>query len=132
MAIKTDLRSSEAVREEQLEHDPDFREYWKRTAVARAVAHSVIGYRVEHRLTQTKFGRRLGVSQPQVARLETGEHTPSLEMLQRLSRTLGLRFILEVTPVGGEADEMPLTLPSGMEIVEDVTTNGSRVRVATG
>ncbi len=125
-------RTMRTVREEQLEQDPAFRAYWERTALARAVALAVIGYRVEHNLTQTKLGQELDIRQPQVARLETGEHTPSMEMLKRLARGLGLRFIVEVAPVTDKAEGFPLTLPSGMEVVEDVTANGSRVRVATG
>ncbi|MGI8827315.1 MAG: helix-turn-helix transcriptional regulator [Chloroflexota bacterium] len=129
---KTRLRSTDAIRGEQLQNDPAFRAYWERTALARAVALAVIGYRVEHHLTQTQLAQELDVRQPQVARLEMGEHTPSLEMLQRLARRLGLRFIVEVTPAGECTSESALTLPPGMEVVEDVTADGSRVRVATG
>ncbi|GIW09427.1 MAG: hypothetical protein KatS3mg061_0484 [Dehalococcoidia bacterium] len=70
--------------------------------------------------------------QPQVARLEMGEHIPSLEMLQRLARTLGLRFIVEVAPAGEGAPASAVTLPAGVAVVEDVTANGTRVLVATG
>ncbi len=126
------LRSTAAIREEELRQDPAFRAYWERTALARAVALALLSYRVKHRLTQTQVAAKLGVRQPQVARLEMGEHTPSLEMLQRLARTLGLRFIVEVAPAGAHAPASALTLPSGVEVVEDVTADGSRVLVATG
>jgi hypothetical protein len=46
---------------EQL-NDPDFRDYWERTALARAVANQVIKYRIEHDLSQSALARRLGVS----------------------------------------------------------------------
>ena len=128
----THLRSVDEIREEQLRQDPAFRTYWERTALARVVALAVIAYRVEHQLTQTKLAQTLGVRQPQVARLEVGEHTPSLEMLRRLSRTLGLRFVVAVAPAGEGAPESALTLPPGMQIVEDVTADGSRLLVATG
>jgi ribosome-binding protein aMBF1 (putative translation factor) len=128
----THLRSVDEIREEQLRQDPAFRAYWERTALARAVALAVIAYRVEHQLTQTKLAQKLGVRQPQVARLEMGEHTPSLEMLRRLSRMLGLRFVVEVAPAGEGAPESALGLPPGMEVVEDVTADGSRLLVATG
>jgi ribosome-binding protein aMBF1 (putative translation factor) len=128
----THLRSVDEIREEQLRQDPAFRAYWERTALARAVALAVIAYRVEHQLTQTKLAQKLGVRQPQVARLERGEHTPSLEMLRRLSRMLGLRFVVAVAPAGESAPESALTLPPGMQIVEDVTADGSRLVVATG
>jgi len=126
------LRSTKEIREEQVRQDPAFRAYWERTALARAVALAVLGYRVNHHLTQTRLAEMLGVRQPQVARLEMGEHNPSLEMLHRLARVLGLRFIVEVAPVAAASLASPLTLPSGMEIVEDLTADGSRVRVATG
>jgi|DewCreStandDraft_1066081.scaffolds.fasta_scaffold00842_1 transcriptional regulator with XRE-family HTH domain len=129
---QTRLRSTTEIRKEQLQQDPEFRAYWERTALARAVALALIGYRVKHRLTQTQLAEKLGVRQPQVARLEMGEHTPSLEMLQRLARTLGLRFIVEVAPAGPGAPASPLTLPAGVEVVEDVTADGSRILVATG
>ncbi len=129
---QTQPRSTEEIREEQIRQDPEFRAYWERTALARAVALAVLGYRVKHHLTQTKLAEKLGVRQPQVARLEMGEHNPSLELLHRLARGLSLRFIVEVTPVPPAPWEGALTLPSGMEIEEDVTAEGSRVRVATG
>lgn len=129
---QTRLRSVEEIRKEQLQRDPAFRAYWERTALARAVALAVIAYRVKHHLTQTQLAEKLGGRQPQVARLEMGEHTPSLEMLRRLARVLGLRFIVEVAPAGECALESDLTLPAGVEIVEDVTADGTRILVATG
>ncbi len=128
---KTRFRSTEEIRAEMLERDPEFRAEWERTALARAVALAVVGYRAKHQLSQTKLAARLGVRQPQVARLELGEHTPSIEMLQRLARHLGLRFIVEIGPATGSAAN-GLTLPPEVEVREDITTNGSHLRIATG
>jgi DNA-binding XRE family transcriptional regulator len=129
---KTPLRTTREVRTEQLEKDPAFRAYWQRTALARAVALAVIGYRAEHQLTQTRLAQLLGVRQPHVARLELGEHTPSLEMLQRLSRVLGLRFIVQIAPASDGGPDVPIELPAGVKVVEDLTAGGSRVLVAAG
>ena len=129
---KIHLRSTEEIRAEQLRQDPSFRASWERTALARAVALAVLRYRIEHHLTQTTLATQLGVRQPQVARLEMGEHTPSFEMLQRLARTLGLRFIVEVAPADAGAPPCALTLPEGVAVVEDVTIDGARMLVATG
>lgn len=129
---ETRPRSTAEIRAEQLRQDPALRAHWERTALARAVALTVVGYRVKHHLTQTQLAEKLGTRQPQVARLEMGEHNPSLEMLQRLARTLGLRFIVEVAPAGADAPASALTLPSGVEVVEDVTADGSRILVAAG
>ena len=78
--------------------DPEFRAEVERTAFANAVAIRVIQYRVDHGLTQTALGRILGMKQSAVARLEAGDHEPSLTTLARLSRHLGMTFRIDVTP----------------------------------
>lgn len=81
--------------------DPGFREQWERTALARAVAEAVIGYRADRGLTQTALARLLGWSQPVVARLEAAEHNPSMDTLVELARKLGLRVHVDVGPKTG-------------------------------
>ncbi len=84
----------------QLAH-AEFAAEWDRTALARAVAVEVVKYRVENGLSQAALARRLGVSQPVVARLEGGEHTPTWETLSRLAREMNVHFVVDVDPKGG-------------------------------
>lgn len=95
----SDLKPSDKVLARQL-RDPAFRAEWERTAVARAVAIRLVEYRAAHGITQTQLARRLGMKQPAVARLEAGDHNPSLETLARLASSLGIEFHIEVTPDG--------------------------------
>ena len=95
------MKSFEQVLAEQLE-DPAFRAEWERTALARAAANRIIAYRVEHHLSQTALARKLGVSQPAVARLELGEHEPTITTLSRLSQRLGIDFHIDITPTAVE------------------------------
>lgn len=81
--------------------DPQFREQWERTALARAVAEAVIRYRAECGLSQTALARLLGWSQPVVARLEAAEHNPSMDTLVDLTRKLRLRVHVDVGPKTG-------------------------------
>lgn len=131
MAAKVTLVRAKDVLAKHLER-PEFRSNWEQSALARAVAIAIVDYRSKHQLTQTLLARRLGVRQPHVARLETGEHTPSLEMLQRLSGALGLRFVVDVAPVRHAAPKRSLRFPRGVRVMEDVVARGSRVRVAAG
>ena len=94
-----DMPTAAEVLAEHLE-DPEFRAEWERTAVARAVAILIVGYRIEHDLTQTGLARKLGMKQPAISRLEAGDHNPSFETLSRLSRVLGIEFHIDVTPAG--------------------------------
>jgi ribosome-binding protein aMBF1 (putative translation factor) len=93
----SELKSAEQVLADQLQ-DPAFREEWDRTALARAVATRVVTYRAMEGLSQAALARKLGVSQPLVARLEAGEHEPTLTTLSRLARHLGLEFHIDITP----------------------------------
>ncbi|MBM2812354.1 MAG: helix-turn-helix transcriptional regulator [Chloroflexi bacterium] len=114
---------------ERCASDPEFREYWERMALARAMAIAVIRYRSEHELSQRALARQLGMPYSQIARLELGEHNPSIETLQRLAKGLGRRFIVAVAP--DQATE--ISLPKGVEILSDVVLeDGSRVLAAAG
>ena len=80
--------------------DPDYRTEHERTVLARAVAIEVTRYRTEHGLSQRALARRLRMQQPAVARLESGDVTPSIDTLIRLSRGLGIEFHVDITPRG--------------------------------
>jgi transcriptional regulator with XRE-family HTH domain len=82
---------------EQDMRDPEYRREYDRTRLANDVAIKVIGYRIRHGLSQVQLGRLLGMRQPHVARLEAGDHEPSVATLARLADALGLDFSL--TPV---------------------------------
>ncbi|GAC1403302.1 MAG: hypothetical protein NVSMB52_17310 [Chloroflexota bacterium] len=93
----SEMKSADEILAEQLK-DSSFQEEWNRTSLARAVATRVVAYRAQKGLSQAALARTLGVSQPLVARLETGEHEPTLTTLSRLSRHLGLEFHIDITP----------------------------------
>ncbi len=93
----TDLKTSEQVLAEEL-RDPDFKREWDRTAIARAVALKVLAYRTEHGLSQRGLAKQLDMTQPQVARLEAGEHNPTIDTLARLAQTLDIEFAIDVHP----------------------------------
>ena len=76
--------------------DPQFREEWDRSAFAREVAIRIVRYRAGHGLTQTQtqLARAVAMKQPVIARLERGEHPPSLATLARITAGTGIEFIL--------------------------------------
>jgi DNA-binding XRE family transcriptional regulator len=98
----SDLPTHENVLAEHLDADPEYRSEWERTALARAVAFKVIAYRAEHELNQTALAKRLKMSQPAVARLESGEHNPTFPMLLRISDALGIELAIDIAPAGRE------------------------------
>ncbi|MCC7362722.1 MAG: helix-turn-helix transcriptional regulator [Anaerolineales bacterium] len=76
--------------------DPEFRREWERTAVGRALAVWLCGYRSRHGLTQEALAARLGLKQSAVARWEGGETAPTMPTLARLADALGEPLELEL------------------------------------
>lgn len=90
------------VAEEQLA-DPSFRAEWQRLAPAREFAATLLRYRAEHKLSQRELAKKLGVSQPRVVKLESGEHNPEVDTIINAVRRLRIEFVLDVAP----ADRKP-------------------------
>jgi transcriptional regulator with XRE-family HTH domain len=55
--------------------------------------------RTEAGLTQSNLARRLGVSQPRIARLELPGANPSLETIRRVAAALNLRLEFAFLPL---------------------------------
>ncbi len=118
------------LQEERFQKDPEARAEWEREALARALSIAVIRFRAEHNLSQSAFARLLGMRQPNVARLEMGEHTPSIETLARLSASLGWHILLEIAPAG---DARSVSLPGGASVLADEPFHpGTRLLIAAG
>jgi transcriptional regulator with XRE-family HTH domain len=96
----TEMKTNDELIAEQLRTEPEFRAEWERTALARAVALVIVRHRADHDLSQRELAERLGMKQPQVARLELGEVNPSMETLMRVSAQLGIEFTIDVRPAG--------------------------------
>lgn len=94
----SDLKTADQVHAEHLRDDPEYRAEHERTRFANSVAIRVIQYRADHDVTQTGLARKLGMKQSAIARLEAGDHEPSLATLRRLSHGLGIEFHIDVTP----------------------------------
>jgi DNA-binding XRE family transcriptional regulator len=95
----SELTTAEEIHERDMA-DPAYRAEYERTRFANDIAIRVLRYRTEHGLTQTAFGRLVGMRQPHVARLESGEHEPALSTLVRLAGALGEDFTVVIKPSG--------------------------------
>jgi transcriptional regulator with XRE-family HTH domain len=126
----TDLKTSEQVLAEEL-GDPDFKREWDRTTLARAVALKVLTHRVDHSLSQRGLAKKLGMTQPQLARLEAGEHNPTIDTLARLAQTLDIEFAIDVHP----HQRPPKLLSSrarGKNVIVSYETDTAAVVLAAG
>jgi DNA-binding XRE family transcriptional regulator len=87
------------IAEEQLA-DPSFKAEWQRLAPAREFATALLRYRAEHELSQRDLAKRLGVSQPRIVKLESGDHNPGVDTIINAVRRLGIEFCLDIAPAG--------------------------------
>ncbi|HMI82248.1 MAG TPA: helix-turn-helix transcriptional regulator [Solirubrobacterales bacterium] len=107
--------------------DPEFRAEWERTALARWLAVEVAHYRAENELSQRQLAEILGVHQSDVARMESGEHVPSLERLVRVAQGLDIELMIDIRPQKREA-----RLPKKRALEgESFTLGGCEVVLAT-
>jgi ribosome-binding protein aMBF1 (putative translation factor) len=97
MVKLSELRNAEDVRAAHVQ-DAEYRREHERTRLANEVAIKVIQFRVANGISQAELARRLGMRQPNVARLESGDHEPSLRTLARLAEVLNQDFSVEVKP----------------------------------
>ncbi len=91
-------KSFEQVLAEEQERDPEFAAEWQRLAPAREFADVILRYRIDENLSQRGLAKRLGVSQPRVAKLESGEHNPSVDAIIDVVQRLGVEFAIDVAP----------------------------------
>lgn len=96
------VKTAEEVLAAALAADPEFAAEWERLALARMVATTLIAYRSENGLSQRGLAKRLGVSQPRVVELESGEKNPQIETLIKVSAAIGVEFAIDVVPIGRE------------------------------
>jgi transcriptional regulator with XRE-family HTH domain len=111
--------------------NPEFRAEWERLAAARAVAEMVAETRQRKGLTQTALARAIGVRQPVVARIESGDHVPTIETLIKIANALDIEIMVAIAP-SSRTEPAIAKKPRGAKTVEEVTASlGSRLIVAT-
>ncbi len=97
-AMASSKKNFDALLAEEQLADPSFRAEWQRLAPAREFAATLLRYRAEHKLSQRALAKKLGLSQPRVVKLESGEHNPEVDTIINAVRRLGIEFVLDVAP----------------------------------
>ena len=64
-----------------------------------ALASAVMDVRTRSGLTQEELTRKMGTTQPVVARLESGRGRPSMRTLERLAEATGSRLLIRFEPI---------------------------------
>lgn len=78
--------------------DSAYRKEYEGLAEEFALAAAVIEARSRAGLTQKELARRMGTTQPVIARLESGRTAPSMRTLKRLAKATGSRLSIRLEP----------------------------------
>lgn len=78
--------------------DPKYRKAYEALDEEFALASAVINVRNRAGLTQKQLARKMGTTQPVVARLESGRGRPSMRTLERLAEATGSRLLISFEP----------------------------------
>lgn len=62
------------------------------------IIQAMIDARKSLNITQKELSERTGITQGDISRIENGTRNPSLEMLKRLAKGMGMRLRLEFIP----------------------------------
>jgi transcriptional regulator with XRE-family HTH domain len=77
---------------------PKYRKAYAALEEEFALASAVIDARSRAGFTQQELARKMGTTQPVVARLESGRTRPSLRTLKRLAEATGSRLLIRFEP----------------------------------
>jgi ribosome-binding protein aMBF1 (putative translation factor) len=78
--------------------EPKYRKAYAALEEEFAVAKAVTAARSRVGLTQAELAKRMGTTQPAVARMESGRIQPSLQTLHRLAQATGSRLLIRLEP----------------------------------
>jgi len=78
--------------------EPKYQKAYQALEEEFALASALIGARNRAGLTQQELARKMGTSQPVVARLESGRVRPSMRTLERLAAATGSRLLIRFEP----------------------------------
>ncbi len=121
-----EFKTFEEVLADEKVRDPEFAAEWQRLAPAREFANVILRYRIDEKLSQRQLAKRLGVSQARVAKLESGEHNPSVDTMVAVVRQLGIEVAIDIAP----ADRKPALVTARARKAEPIEYGDVTVRVA--
>ncbi|MCD8148098.1 MAG: helix-turn-helix domain-containing protein [Clostridiales bacterium] len=89
---------------EEMLANPEVKEAYDALEPEFDIIQAMIDARKELHLTQKELSARTGITQADISHIENGTRNPSLEMLKRLAKGMGMRLKLEFIPENSSSD----------------------------
>ena len=85
-------------RDEELKKNFQLKAEYDALAPEYDIIQAMIDARKSQNMTQKELSERTGITQADISRIENGTRNPSLEMVKRLARGMGMVLKLEFVP----------------------------------
>ena len=85
-------------RDEELKKDPRLQAEYDALEPEYDIIQAMINARKSKNMTQKELSERTGITQADISRIENETRNPSLEMVKRLARGMGMVLKLEFVP----------------------------------
>ena len=85
-------------RDEELKRDSQLKAEYDAMAPEYDIIQAMIDAKKSQNITQKELSERTGITQTDISRIENGTRNPSLEMVKRLARGMGMVLKLEFVP----------------------------------
>jgi ribosome-binding protein aMBF1 (putative translation factor) len=82
----------------------EYRAEHDRLAPYEVLARMIIARRLRYGLTQDQLAERMGTSVSAISRLESGQHRPNVETLEKLGHAFGEQFVLGFEDPAGKLE----------------------------
>ena len=85
-------------RDEELKKNPQLKEEYDALEPEYDIIQAMIDARKSRNMTQKELSEITGITQADISRIERGPRNPSLEMVKRLAKGMGMVLKLEFVP----------------------------------
>lgn len=72
--------------------DPQFKKEWEKSEAAYQITRELIRARITGKISQRKLAQKAGTTQAVISRIENMSVSPSIELVQRIAKSLGKRL----------------------------------------
>ena len=84
---------------EQALLDPEVKAEYDALEPEYDIIRALILARQQQNMTQKQLSEKTGITQADISRIENGTRNPSLDMIKRLAKGLGMQLQLEFVPI---------------------------------
>ena len=85
-------------RDEALNNDPELKAAYDALEPEYDIIQAMIDARKSKKMTQKQLAEKTGITQADISRIENGTRNPSLDMMKRLAKGMGMVLKLEFIP----------------------------------